>query len=175
MDHGHADVAFRIVTKTTFPGWGHWISQGATTLWERWEGIDSRNHTMFGDISAWMFRSLAGLQPDADRPGFGRVLIRPHPVTGLEWAEGEHDSPHGRIRSAWRREGEGITCEVDVPPNVTAWVDLPGQDPARMTEAGDTLEDAADIRVLGLVDDRLRVAIGSGTYRFVIDVRPDGV
>ena len=60
-DLERADLAYRIATQTTFPAWGHWIAQGATTLWETWAGDSSQNHHMFSDISAWFYKGLAGI------------------------------------------------------------------------------------------------------------------
>jgi alpha-L-rhamnosidase len=69
-DNGRSDVAYKIVNQTTFPSWGNWIGQGATTLWEQWDGSESRNHIMFGDVSAWFYKNLAGIAPDNNQPGF---------------------------------------------------------------------------------------------------------
>src|SRR5205085_2079109 len=79
-DNGRTDLAYRIATQKTQPGWGWWLEQGATTLWESWQGNDSRNHIMFGDISAWFVKALAGINPDPQFPGFRHVLIRPNIV-----------------------------------------------------------------------------------------------
>ncbi len=112
---GRADVAYTLATQTAYPSWGHWIAQGATTLWEAWEGTTSRNHIMFGDISAWFFRTLAGIQPDPAAPGFKHVIIAPYFPDDLSWVRAEHRSPYGLIRSAWRREADGLLVEVDNP------------------------------------------------------------
>jgi len=124
-DNGRADLAFRIITQEEYPGWGYWIKNGATTLWENWKGNSSKNHIMFGDISAWMYQYLAGIAPDPDRPGFRHVIIRPHPVPGVEWAKAEHLAPAGRIASAWNCSGGRFTLDIEIPPDVTASVFLP--------------------------------------------------
>jgi len=126
-EHGHTDLALRILTQPEFPGWAHWLKQGATTLWETWDGESSRNHIMFGDISAWMIQHLAGIAPDPDAPGFKHFHIRPAFVESLDEVTATHHSPYGTIRSAWQRAADGIRLEVEVPPNTTAQVQLPEQ------------------------------------------------
>jgi alpha-L-rhamnosidase len=165
-EHGYADEAFAIVNRTTFPGWGHWIAQGATTLWERWEGTDSLNHAMFGDVAAWMMAVLAGIRPDDAAPGFRRTIIEPHPVVGLDWAEGEHDSPYGRIRSAWRREDGRLTLEVELPPGTSGHVRIPATEGAVVRASGRDLVESLGLRVLGrdgarVVGGSARACIGS--------------
>ncbi len=124
-DNGHADLAFRIITQEEYPGWGYWIKKGATTLWEHWKGNSSKNHIMFGDISAWMYQYVAGITPDPENPGFRHVIIRPHPVAGMAWAEAEHFSPAGRIASAWKLSGSVFTLEIEIPPDASATVFMP--------------------------------------------------
>src|SRR6185295_12037603 len=102
LDNGRADVAYRIAAQPTAPSWGRWLAQGASTLWESWDGSGSRNHIMFGDVSAWFYRALAGIRPDA--PGFKRIRIRPQVVGDLTWARGSYDSVYGRIASEWKLE-----------------------------------------------------------------------
>lgn len=76
---GFVETAFRLFMQPEYPGWIHWLRQGATTLWGNWHGEASRNHIMFGDVSAWCFRYLGGLVPDEAHPGFSSVTLRPHP------------------------------------------------------------------------------------------------
>ncbi len=128
-DNGHMDLAFRQLIQPEFPGWVHWLKQGATTLWESWDGRASRNHIMFGDISAWCFHYLAGIRPDAEQPGFRHVRIQPHFVRGLDWVKAAHYSPRGPIRIQWQRTGDGIALEVNLPPGSAGTVILPGNEP----------------------------------------------
>ncbi|MBN2327009.1 MAG: family 78 glycoside hydrolase catalytic domain, partial [Candidatus Omnitrophica bacterium] len=102
-EQNRADVAYHIVSQTTFPSWGDWIQKGANTLWQKWDDSMSRNHIMFGDISAWMFKHIGGLQPDPANPGFKHFFIHPQFFPDLAWATVEHRSPYGLIRCAWRR------------------------------------------------------------------------
>ena len=124
-DEGQIDVAFAFATQRTEPSWGWWLDQGATTLWETWHGKSSRNHIMFGDISAWMIKHLAGINPDPAQPGFKHIIIRPRPVAALTWVKAWHETPYGRVRSEWRRVNGKLALEVEVPPNTTATVHVP--------------------------------------------------
>jgi alpha-L-rhamnosidase len=124
-------VAYRVASSETFPSWGWWIVNGATTLYENWP-IDatrdiSLNHIMFGEIGAWMYKGLAGILPDPSQPGFKHILLRPHFVKGLDRFEASHESPYGVISSSWKREGNVIVYKVVIPPNATATLQLPGQ------------------------------------------------
>jgi alpha-L-rhamnosidase len=125
-DNGRPDVAFALATQTAYPSWGYKITKGATTLWETWHGtgtIDSLNHVMFGDISAWMMQYIAGIRPGM--PGYKQVLIRPELMNGLAWAQATHASPYGTISSAWELSGSNATLNVTIPPNATAKVHVP--------------------------------------------------
>ncbi|MBN9383879.1 MAG: glycoside hydrolase family 78 protein [Chitinophagaceae bacterium] len=130
-ENGYADVAYRVASSETFPSWGWWIVNGATTLYENWP-IDAKsdismNHIMFGEIGAWMYKGLAGILPDPAQPGFKHILLRPHIVPGLDHFEASHEGPYGMIRSSWKREGKVVVYKAVVPPNSTATLQLPGQ------------------------------------------------
>ncbi|HMP76097.1 MAG TPA: family 78 glycoside hydrolase catalytic domain [Kiritimatiellia bacterium] len=125
-ENGFEELAFRLITQPAYPGWACWLAQGATTLWENWNGADSRNHIMFGDISAWFIHYLGGIRPDPEQPGFKRVIFRPCFVGGLSSVEATHRSPHGLIRSGWKREGKTIRLDLELPVGVEAeWNDPP--------------------------------------------------
>jgi alpha-L-rhamnosidase len=129
-DHGRLDLAYQIATNKTYPSWGYMALNGATTLWELWNGntgdpeMNSHNHVMLiGDLNIWFTEYLAGIRPE--RPGFKKILIKPSPVGDLTWVKAHHDSPYGRIESNWKREGERFVLDVMIPPNTTAEVVLP--------------------------------------------------
>ncbi|MFI5386019.1 MAG: family 78 glycoside hydrolase catalytic domain [Fimbriimonadales bacterium] len=141
-ENGRSDLAYKLVARKEQPGWGWWIEQGATTLWEDWKGESSLNHIMFGDVSNWFVQWIAGIQFAPE--GYRRFLIKPHPVGDLTWARAWHDSPHGQIVSEWSRNGSAFRLKVVVPANCVAFITMPGQP-----------EDAAK-----------ETRIGSGTYEF---------
>lgn len=173
-DSGRADLAYRITTQTTYPGWGHWIRQGATTLWENWNGGGTHNHIMFGDVSAWFFGALGGIQPDDSGSGFKRIKIRPYPAEGLTWVKCHHDSMYGRIVSNWKRDDLKLTIEVVIPPNTTATVYVPAlrqgsgqaKDEAGVTESGKPVEKAKGVKFLRMENGAAVFEVGSGCYEF---------
>lgn len=126
-DYGYAEDACQILIQKAFPGWGFWLEQGATTLWEQWGGCSSQNHIMFGDVSAWMFRYLGGIAPNEAMPGFEHFTIKPCFVSMLDKTETQYDSIRGRIRSSWKRTKGRILCEFEIPANTTAQIILPGK------------------------------------------------
>ncbi|SDF39637.1 alpha-L-rhamnosidase [Mucilaginibacter pineti] len=128
-DNGYPDVAYKVASQETFPSWGWWMVNGATTLYENWQ-IDAKsdislNHIMFGEIGAWLYKGIAGIHPDQDHPGFKNVILQPHFVPGLNEFNATHDGPYGKIISSWQRTPTGVTYRVTVPANSTATITLP--------------------------------------------------
>jgi alpha-L-rhamnosidase len=167
---GCADVAYRIARQDDYPSWGNWIRNGATTLWETWDGTKSRNHHMFSDISAWFYKTLAGIVPDPERPGFKHVIIKPWPVGDLTYAAGETETPYGRLRSAWRKDKGRFFVDVTVPPNSSATVHLPTADPDTVLENGRPAAEAEGVGFRGIEDGRALYRIGAGEYHFESDL-----
>jgi alpha-L-rhamnosidase len=126
-EYGFAEDGFKILTQPEFPGWGNWVEQGYTTLLESWSGKASLNHIMFGDVSAWFYQYLAGITPDPRNPGFKHFTIKPNLVQGLGLVNATHICPYGTIAVSWRRDGEDVTLQLDVPMQTTATLHLPGR------------------------------------------------
>jgi len=127
-ENGYADLAYEVASQETFPSWGWWIVNGATTLLENWP-VDakkdiSRNHIMFGEISAWYYKALGGIKPDSENPGFKNILLKPYFVSGLDHFEARHQGPYGEIVSAWKRSNGAIIYSAVIPPNSTALLQL---------------------------------------------------
>ncbi|RFZ85387.1 alpha-rhamnosidase [Mucilaginibacter terrenus] len=128
-DNGHADVAYKIASQETYPSWGWWMVNGATTLYENWK-IDAKsdislNHIMFGGIGAWLYKGVGGIIPDERQPGFKNVILQPNFVPGLAHFEAEHTGPYGKIMSSWKRNANDVTYTVTVPANSTGEVRFP--------------------------------------------------
>ncbi len=111
-EYGNPNVVFDIVSSKKYPGWGFMIDQGATTIWETWKESDnaySNNHPMFGTVSEWYYRWLAGIQPDPDHPGFKKFYLIPKIPEGLESVNCTYHSPYGAIVSHWKKiTSEGL-------------------------------------------------------------------
>ena len=108
QETGRNDLVYTIMNQTTYPGWGYMLSQGATTLWEQWNGYSSQIHSCFTCPSGWFYQGLAGIRPDPAAPGFKKIIIKPAIVGDLTWVKCHHDSPYGRIVSNWQREGRQL-------------------------------------------------------------------
>ncbi|MDD7885132.1 alpha-L-rhamnosidase [Flavivirga sp. 57AJ16] len=128
-ENGYEQLAYEVASQDTFPSWGWWIKNGATTLYENWS-IDaksdiSRNHIMFGEIGAWLFKGIGGIFPDTNNPGFKNVILKPHFVNGLEYFNASHHGPYGKIESNWKKTNDkNVDYYVNIPPNSTASVYL---------------------------------------------------
>ena len=143
---GHTDVAYRLLAQRSFPSWRYMIDQGATTIWERWDGwsqehgfqsawMNSFNHYSLGSVGEWLYRFVLGIDQEPGTAGFGRLLLRPHPGGPLHRAQGSFQSARGLIRAGWERAAGRFTYRVEVPPNALASVHVPSADPAGVRDA----------------------------------------
>ena len=123
-ENGYAESAYQIAAQETYPSWGWWIVNGATTLYENWDiharNDISMNHIMFGEIGAWLYKGLGGIKPDPTQPGFKNVLLHPSFIAGLDGVMVSHDSPFGKIVSGWSRTHKTLVYTLTIPPNSTA-------------------------------------------------------
>lgn len=172
-ENGQADVAYRLAAQETFPSWGWWMANGATTLYENWS-IDAKsdislNHIMFGEIRAWLYKGLGGIKPDPQQPGFKNVVLAPHFVAGLDRFEATHEGPYGLIQSAWQRAGPGVTYSVTLPPNTAAILSLPVGAGQAVYEGGKPLAATPNIRLVKATAQLKQYQLAAGTYQ--LDIR----
>ncbi|HEX5222699.1 MAG TPA: family 78 glycoside hydrolase catalytic domain [Verrucomicrobiae bacterium] len=170
-DNGRADLAYRIASQKDYPGWGYMISQGATTIWELWNGntadptMNSGNHVMLvGDLVIWFYEYLAGIAADPEQPGFKHIVMKPHPVADLKFVKASHRSPYGLIVSDWRKEGGMFSWKVEVPANTSATVYVPKMSRGKVSESGKTLEQTRGAKLLRAENDRIVLQLDSGKY-----------
>ena len=126
-ENGYIDDAVEMVIQPEYPGYGNIVKRGATTLWESWNGMNSRNHIIRGFVSAFMYRYLAGISPAS--PGFKRIRLAPMFARQLDWVRAEFNTPQGLLRSAWERKDGKIICRCDIPEGAEADIVLPGREP----------------------------------------------
>lgn len=128
-DNGYGELAYRMASATDYPSWGWWLANGRTTLVENWRLDAARdisdNHIMFGDVDAWFYRSIGGINPDPSEPGFKHILLRPAFPKGLEQFECAYESPYGTIRSGWVCKGRRTEYTAVIPCGSTATLSLP--------------------------------------------------
>lgn len=172
-ERGQHAEACRLVLLDDVPSWGYMIRMGATTIWERWDGyvegrgfqnpgMNSFNHWAFGAVGEWIWRNVAGINPDEQQPGYQHVIIRPRPGPGYTRARGEYNSIRGPIISDWRIDAGRIALDVQIPPGSTATVYVPTTQPNAVTESGQPVADAESVEPAGAAAFR----VGSGRYCF---------
>jgi alpha-L-rhamnosidase len=148
------------------------VEQGATTLWEQWNGFWSQIHSCFSSADNWLYQGLAGIRPDPKEPGFKNVIIRPAVVGDITWVKASHEGPYGRIASHWQLDGARLTVDVTIPPNTKATVHVPAKEPAAATESGKPAAQADGVKLLRTENGAAVFEVGSGAYRFQSIVNP---
>jgi len=176
--YGYLDEAYDLLNREQYPSWLYPVTQGATTIWERWDGqkpdgefqtpgMNSFNHYAYGAIGDWMYRVVGGLEIDVNQPGYKHFLVQPQPGGGIDSARLLHESLYGPIRIAWERQNHSFTIEVEVPENTSATVLLPDAELGQVEESGQSLRDnTAGVISLKQRQDGVEVEIGSGEYTF---------
>lgn len=174
------DLAYAVLLKQSFPGWLYTVSNGATTMWERWNSyspqngptnvgnMNSYNHYAFGAVGEWMYARAAGLDKDPDVPAYRKVWIRPALSPEFTGARATYDSSSGRIVSGWRRTRGGLTMEVEIPVHATARVWVPDAKVDDVWEGGRPAASAPGIRAEGQEEGAAVFDLGSGRYRFSV-------
>ena len=172
-ENGYVDLAYAVATQTTYPSYGYWIKNGATTLWEQWNGEYSHNHQMFGSVVAWFYKYLAGIRPL--EPGYKRIVIKPYPPGDLKQLSATLETVHGEVSSAWTQQPAGLRMWVTLPANTGGVVSIPIPEGKAVTvmESGSVVWSSGGFvpGTPGIQDARmagkyLEVTVGSGTYSF---------
>ncbi len=175
---GKLDVAYMLLTQDTFPSWLFSVKQGATTIWERWDGwtpdkgfqdagMNSFNHYSLGSCGEWLYDTVAGIDWDPDAPGYKHLVIHPRPGGGLTNVKAGLHTVYGQVNSAWAVADGKFTYDLTIPANTTATVTLPTADAAGITEGGKPLSEVKEAVLASPVDGNATFTLGSGTYRFV--------
>ncbi len=163
---GRDDLLYDIVNRTTYPGWGYMLSQGATTMWEQWNGFWSLIHACFTSPAGWFHFGLAGIQIDPAVPGFKRIVIRPAVVEDLTWVKAAHRSPYGNIISEWEIRNGRLSMKIRIPVGATARIHVPASPDSEILEGGVPVAQAKNVRQAGS-DGSCRVfEVDSGEYCF---------
>ncbi len=168
---GRDDLAFMLLMRKKYPSWLYPVTQGATTIWERWDGqkpdgtfqdvgMNSFNHYAYGAIGEWLYNHVAGINVDPENPGYKRIFFSPHVGGGLTNADAEFMSMYGMIKSAWKFDGQDFVYGISIPANTTASVTLPS------TQV-DQVVTAAEVKSkLVQNNENVTVQLGSGDYSF---------
>ncbi|MFO0981518.1 MAG: family 78 glycoside hydrolase catalytic domain [Planctomycetota bacterium] len=160
------DLIARMVSQTTYPSWGHMLAQGATTMWEQWDGEHSHLHSSFLSVGAWFVQGIAGIRVDSAAPGYAHFDVWPTLPRAVTWATTSFDSPRGTIECHAQVIASTLQIEVVVPPNTSATIHLPATDASAVTEGGVPLARASGVTTLTATRGRIPCRVGSGRYVF---------
>ncbi len=174
---GKHGLATALLHQTTYPSWLYPVTQGATSIWERWDGwteekgfqnagMNSFNHYAYGSVGAWIYETVGGI--DTEQPGFQNIILRPRPTNQLSYATATYHAPAGLIESAWRREQGQFEYRVTVPPNTTATVHLPVLPTSIITENDIPIEQADGVTLISRSDTEAIYHVLPGKYVFAV-------
>ena len=170
--YGNQDLAFRLATNTTFPSWGYMVENGATTVWELWNGntadpaMNSHNHVMLlGDLIVWYYEYLAGIKSDPESTGFKKIIMHPVFYRELDHVKANYQSPYGTINSEWTRTDKGITWNICIPCNSSAVIKIPVASVKQITINGNTVDSTEGCSVLSGKENMVTLQAGSGIYK----------
>jgi len=168
---GRNDLAYKIATNKTYPSWGYMIENGATTIWELWNGntahpkMNSQNHVMMlGDLMIWYYENLAGIKSKEN--AFQTIMMKPEMVNGLNHVNASYNSIYGKIESNWTKSKSAFEWKINIPANAKAQVYIPAKDILSLIEGKQKVKGNSAFKVLEEKDGRVLVEVGSGSYHF---------
>jgi alpha-L-rhamnosidase len=165
-ENGLHELAYEAMNKKSAPGYGWWLEQGATTSWEGWTNPGSGNHPMFGGGLVWLYRKLAGMNVDPEKPGYRNIIFCPEPVQEISSAYYSNMTPYGMASITWEKENGIFRTFIEVPVGSTAIVHIPAKDRSMVTENGKKIDMQIGIKEKGFRDGYAVYVVGSGKYRF---------
>jgi len=177
-DHGYDDLAFQLLMNKEYPSWLYPVTQGATTIWERWDGqkpdgsfqdasMNSFNHYAYGAIGEWLYSYIAGIRIDPAAPGYKHFFLTPHAGGGLTHTSAKLITLYGTIESAWKLEAGKMSYTCLIPANTTATVCFKEDDTRNILVDGTPLANVGSVRSTtnnGVV----KIVIGSGQHYFTL-------
>ncbi len=178
---GYSEVAYEILTQTTYPSWGYMIHHGATSMWERWDGwtashgfqnpeMNSFNHYALGSVGAWLYGWVAGLRPDPSDPGFRSVVVAPYPDHRLGFVSASLLTPQGRLSVRWTQRRSGrLVLAVTVPPSTVATIHVPCGPSQQVWVRGRPASEVETLEMLPREARAMVCRVGSGSHRWVVD------
>ncbi|MNJ93832.1 Bacterial alpha-L-rhamnosidase [compost metagenome] len=172
-DNGRSDLAYRIAAQKTYPSWGYMIENGATAIWELWNGntaapkMNSQNHVMMlGDLLIWYYENLAGIKAGA--PGFKEIVMKPELIKGLDKVNATYQSVYGPIKSSWTKTDSKFSWNISVPPNTTARISIPAKSAGEVKEGAAQATATKGLKFIQMEAGRAVFELGSGDYAFSV-------
>jgi alpha-L-rhamnosidase len=173
-DYGRADLAYTIATNSTYPGWGYMIENGATTIWELWNGnkadpaMNSGNHVMLlGDLVVWLYEDVAGIESSRAKPAYQEIVMYPREIDSLKYVDASYNSVRGLVRSDWKKENGKFLWNITVPANSSAIVYVPASDRENVMEGGRRAVESPGVEFLRMENHRAVFRVSSGSYKFI--------
>jgi alpha-L-rhamnosidase len=175
---GYPNVAYRLLLQDTYPSWLYPVKMGATTIWERWDGIkpdstfetptmNSYNHYAYGAIGDWMYRVIAGIDTKTEAPGYKQIVIKPTIGGGLLNANADYETNYGKVSSHWKLENNNLLMDIDIPPNTTATIYIPVKGNNNVvSESGKPVSAVPGIQLAAPETGYMVLNVGSGSYHF---------
>lgn len=171
---GYTDVAYKLLLHDKFPSWLYPVRMGATTIWERWDGIkpngtfqsvgmNSFNHYAYGAIGDWMYRKMVGIDTFEDGAGYKHIRIQPHIGGGFSNAAASLETYYGKVSNEWKLENGKLKMDVSIPVNTFATVYMPAKAASDIMESGKALNNGI---IQGSEGEYVILKIGSGNYHF---------
>ncbi|MEZ4955785.1 MAG: family 78 glycoside hydrolase catalytic domain [Saprospiraceae bacterium] len=177
---GYTDLAFELLLQESYPSWLYPVKMGATTIWERWDGIkpdstfqnptmNSFNHYAYGAVGDWMYRVVAGIDLAEGFYGYKKINIHPHIGGKFTHISATQQTVYGEVASKWELKNGKLSLSVEIPANTTATIFIPTSNKNTVTENGTPIGQQESITVLGERNQYLQVEVGSGKYLFESD------
>ena len=178
-ENGQSELAYKLLLEKSYPSWLYPVTMGATTIWERWDGIkpdgsfqtpsmNSFNHYAYGAIGNWMYREAAGIKTDPQVPGYKAIQIKPIVTQKLNFVKADLLTYYGKVASEWRWSLGQLIFDVTIPVNTSAKVYVPASSVAKVKEGGRSLTGHRDVEVIGQEGAYVVVKLGSGRYEFTV-------
>ncbi|TAD81729.1 MAG: alpha-L-rhamnosidase [Bacteroidetes bacterium] len=175
--YGYHHLAARLLLRVQYPSWLYPVTMGATTIWERWDGqkpdssfqnpgMNSFNHYAYGAIGDWLYKRVAGIDIDANAPGYKNIILKPYPVDTLGKVQASLQTPYGKLTATWYTNADSAYYEVTIPHNATATIHLPAEDALQVFEANKPLFTLVEQAQVKQQEGRVIFALSSGTYHF---------
>jgi alpha-L-rhamnosidase len=179
---GYDDIAYSLLLQDSYPSWLYPVKMGATTIWERWDGIktdstfetpsmNSFNHYSYGAIGDWMYRDVTGIDTYSDSSGYKHIEIKPHVGGGLTFANADLKTYYGSVSSHWKIDSGKFQMDIEIPANTRATVYIPASSIESVTESNIALSSVKNVVVSGSDKSYVIIRIGSGKYHFVSSIQ----
>jgi len=173
-EYGYADLAYILASNKTYPSWGYMADNGATTIWELWNGntadpgMNSQNHVMLlGDLITWYYENLAGIRTDKKEVAFKKIIMKPTVPAGLDYVKASYKSPYGKISSHWKNSIVAFEWSISIPANTSAIVHIPAGSIEELTESSKPVTANKEIKLIKEEEGVVVLEVPSGKYRFI--------